>query len=108
MNKDMDLILSVKKQEKVSEKELFGKIKEFLDKAKEEYPQIALVSMIMDSFETGSSIFRLNKRLESSELQTDFIEISKDYCKIANNRLSKLNNGNDGIPPKPKGIGYPA
>jgi len=29
-------------------------------------------------------------------------EISEEYCKIANERLSKLNNGN-GIPPSPKG-----
>jgi site-specific DNA-methyltransferase (adenine-specific) len=30
------------------------------------------------------------------------IELSEEYCKIANERLSKLNNGNNGIPPKPK------
>ena len=29
-------------------------------------------------------------------------EISEEYCKIANDRLTKINNGNDGIPPKPK------
>ena len=27
------------------------------------------------------------------------IELSEEYCKIANERLSKLNDGNDGIPP---------
>jgi len=33
------------------------------------------------------------------------IELSPEYCKIANERLSKLNYGNDGIPPKPKDLG---
>jgi DNA modification methylase len=33
------------------------------------------------------------------------MELSEEYCKIANERLSKLNNGNDGIPPKPKVLG---
>ncbi len=33
------------------------------------------------------------------------IELLEEYCKIANERLSKLNDGNDGIPPKPKGKG---
>lgn len=33
------------------------------------------------------------------------IELSEEYCKIANERLTKLNNGNDGIPPKPKDLG---
>jgi len=39
-------------------------------------------------------------------------EISEEYCNIANERIqkelsqSKLNDG-DGIPPKPKGVGYP-
>ncbi len=33
------------------------------------------------------------------------IELSPEYCKIANDRLTKLNNGNDGIPPKPKDLG---
>ena len=32
-------------------------------------------------------------------------EISEEYCKIANERLTKLNDGNDGIPPKPKDLG---
>jgi len=32
-------------------------------------------------------------------------EISEEYCKIANERISKLNNGNDGIHPSPKGKG---
>jgi DNA modification methylase len=37
----------------------------------------------------------------------DFIgfEIDKKYCDIANERLTKLNDGNDGIPPKPKVLG---
>jgi site-specific DNA-methyltransferase (adenine-specific)/modification methylase len=33
------------------------------------------------------------------------IELSEEYCKIANERLIKLNNGNEGIPPKPKVLG---
>ena len=39
------------------------------------------------------------------------IELSPEYCKIANERIqkelsqSKLNNGNEGIPPKPKVLG---
>ena len=33
------------------------------------------------------------------------IELSEEYCKIANDRLTKLNDGNDGIPPKPKDLG---
>lgn len=74
MSSDMDLIIKIKKQEKVSEGELFGKLKEFLDKNTGEYPQVALVSMIMDSFETGSSIFRLKKELRSSDMQIDFLE----------------------------------
>ena len=36
------------------------------------------------------------------------IDLNSEYIKIANERLSKLNNGNDSIPPKPKGVGYPA
>jgi len=74
MNSDMDLVVKIKKQEKVSEEELFGKLKEFLDKNEGEYPQVALVSMIMDSFETGSSIFRLKKELKTSDMQINFVE----------------------------------
>ena len=33
------------------------------------------------------------------------IELSEEYFKIANERLTKLNNGNDGIPPNPKVLG---
>ena len=33
------------------------------------------------------------------------MELSPEYCKIANDRLTKLNNGNNGIPPKPKVLG---
>lgn len=33
------------------------------------------------------------------------IKLSEEYCKIANERLTKLNNGNNGIPPKPKDLG---
>ena len=33
------------------------------------------------------------------------IELSEEYCKIANERLTKLYVGNDGIPPKPKDMG---
>jgi hypothetical protein len=75
MTSDMDLVVKIKKQEKVSEGELFGKLKEFLDKNTGEYPQVALVSMIMDSFETGSSIFKLKRELKVSDIQTDFLEM---------------------------------
>ncbi len=74
MNSDMDLVVKIEKNEKVSEGQLFDKLKEFLDKNTDEYPQVALISMIMDSFETGSSIFRLKKELRTSNIQTDFIE----------------------------------
>jgi len=51
--------------------------------------------------------------LVCQKLGRDFIgfEISEEYCKIANERIqkelsqSKLNDGNDGIPPKPKDLG---
>jgi DNA modification methylase len=33
------------------------------------------------------------------------MELSEDYVKIANERLTKLNEGNDSIPPKPKDLG---
>jgi hypothetical protein len=74
MNQDMDLIIKIKKQDKINEEELFGKLKEFLGKNKGEYPQVSLVSMIIDSFETGSSIFKLKKELKVSQIQTNFIE----------------------------------
>lgn len=74
LNEYMDLIIKIDKKDKVSEEELFGKLKEFLDKNKGEYPQVALISMIIDSFETGSSIFKLKKELEISEIQTNFLK----------------------------------
>jgi len=46
----------------------------------------------------------------SKQLGRNFIgfDINPEYCKMAEERLTKLNDGNDGIPPKPKGVGYPA
>lgn len=43
--------------------------------------------------------------LACKELNRRYIGFEKDpeYCKIANERLAKLNDGNNGIPPKPKG-----
>ena len=72
----MDLIIEIDKKDKINESELFETLKEFLDKDKGEYPQVAIVSMIMDSFETGSDIFRVKKELKSSsKINTDFLEV---------------------------------
>jgi len=41
------------------------------------------------------------------ELNRNFIgiELAREYHQVAEERLTKLNNGNDGIPPKPKVLG---
>jgi hypothetical protein len=39
------------------------------------------------------------------KFEYEYIESKEEYCKIANDRLTKLNDGNDGIPPKPKDLG---
>ena len=75
LKKYMDLILKIEKRDKINEDELFGKLKEFLERNKGEYPQVAIVSMIMDSFETGSDIFRIKKDIKnSSDINTKFLE----------------------------------
>ena len=58
--------------------------------------------IILDPYCGSGSILEASKNK-----QRNFIgmELSEEYCKIANERLSKLNNGNDGIPPKPKDLG---
>ena len=58
--------------------------------------------LILDCFIGSGTV-----AVASVETNRNFIgmELSEEYCKIANERLSKLNDGNDGIPPKPKVLG---
>jgi hypothetical protein len=72
------LVLKVEKKERVSEEELFSKIKEFLDQEKDEFPSIALTSMIMDAFVNGESISKVNKELELSNLEENFEILKED------------------------------
>jgi site-specific DNA-methyltransferase (adenine-specific) len=55
--------------------------------------------LILDCFIGSGTV-----AVASVETNRNFIgmELSEEYCKIANERLSKLNDGNDSIPPKPK------
>jgi DNA modification methylase len=58
--------------------------------------------LVLDPFMGGGSVPNA-----CINLKRNFIgmELSEEYCKIANERLTKLNDGNDGIPPKPKDLG---
>ena len=63
-----DLILEISSLDKeVDSKELFSLVEKFIKNSKDEYPQIAIVSMIMDSLETSSDIFRIEKQLKIEE-----------------------------------------
>lgn len=75
MNKEMRLIIEIRKSEKMNETQLFEIVKKIIDKNESEYPSFALVSMILDSIEAKSDIFKLEKELPSSPLQIEFKEI---------------------------------
>jgi DNA modification methylase len=58
--------------------------------------------LVLDPFLGGGTTAVASKMLNRNCIG---IELSEEYCKIANERLTKLNDGNDGIPPKPKDLG---
>lgn len=72
----LEKVLEINKKTSVSEEELFSKIEEFLKKEKSEYPNFALVTMVMDSFETGSQVFKVRTEIDkdSEPLCVEFEE----------------------------------
>lgn len=73
MCKELKEIVKVEKKESFKESDVSMKIKEFLESEKTEFPTFALTSMIMDSFVSGSAIFKVSKEIEnSSPLQIEF------------------------------------
>lgn len=71
MKDEFSLIVKIK-SDKVNEKELFNIVQEILNKKKDEYPNFALISMIMDSIESSNDIFIVKNNIKLSELQIDF------------------------------------
>ncbi len=73
MCKELKEVLKIDKKEEFKEQDISLKIKEFLEKEKEEYPTFALTSMIMDSFVSGATIFKVSKETKfSSAIQEKF------------------------------------
>ena len=73
MVNELKEIIRIEKKEEFKEEDLSNKIKEFLEKEKTEYPTFALTSMIMDSFVSGATIFKVTREKESKEpLQKNF------------------------------------
>lgn len=67
-------VFSVEQEDEVNSKELFSKLKEFMDKEKTEYPTFALTSVIMDSFANGISLFKSTTNIVSSNnIQENFV-----------------------------------
>lgn len=73
MTENLKEIIRIQKKEEFKEEDLSSKIKEFLDTEGTEFPTFALTSMIMDSFLSGSTIFKVTKETrEFSPLQEEF------------------------------------
>ncbi|MCK4649755.1 hypothetical protein KAT36_00845 [Candidatus Pacearchaeota archaeon] len=70
----LEEVLLIEKKEQINEKELFDKMKEFLDKETGEYPSFALTTMIMDSFISGASICKVTRNvIEESPNELKFL-----------------------------------
>lgn len=67
MPEELKEIVRIEKKEEFKEEDLSSKIKEFLESEKNDYPTFALTSMIMDSFVSGATIFKVTKELETNE-----------------------------------------
>lgn len=73
MSYELKAIIKIDKKKEFKEEDLSAKIKEFLEKEKTEFPTFALTSMIMDSFLSGATIFKVTKEIKNdSPLQEEF------------------------------------
>ena len=69
-------VVNITQKDSVNQEELFSKVQEFLDAEETEYPNFALTTMIMDSFVSGASIFKVVKQLEEeSPVQEKFLDM---------------------------------
>jgi len=75
MTEELIEIVRIEKKEEFKEEDLSSKIKEFLEKEKIEFPTFALTSMVMDSFASGATIFKVAREIkENFPLQEKFEE----------------------------------
>jgi len=73
IEEELKEIIKIEKKEEFKEEDLSSKIKEFLESEKNDFPTFALTSMIMDSFVSGATIFKVRREVISSEpLQENF------------------------------------
>lgn len=66
-------ILDVDKKENFSQSDMSSKIKELIKKESFEYPTFALTTVVMDSFASGTSVFKLTKEpVVPTTIQSNF------------------------------------
>lgn len=66
-------ILKVDKKENFTQSEMSSKIKELVEEEKFEYPTFALTTVVMDSFASGTSVFKTTKEFVSpATMQSEF------------------------------------
>ena len=75
MVEELKEIIRIEKKEEFSEEDLSSKMKQFLEKEKTEYPTFALTSMIMDSFISGATIFKVTKEIKIDTPMQEKFEI---------------------------------